>query len=135
MNSMHLDQLIQQREVAKRNEEVAVAARRAIDDQIVEVVGTTDEGTINQVINNKRIVVTFEMKRTVSDAAELERLWPAMPPNVRACFRPVPPAVAVRNYKDLATTDPISFGILAKIISAKPQRPSIKIEDFDPNQD
>lgn len=135
MNTLTLDGLLRQRAEAKQAEDLAVAARRAIDDQIVEVVGTTDEGTINQVVAGKRVIVTFAMDRSVKkegDWPELQRLWPIMPPHVQACFRAVPPEINVRQYKDLAVTDPVSYAVVAKLVTAKPTRPSIKVEDFSP---
>lgn len=132
MNEMYLHSLLLDRERAKLAEELAVAVRRSIDDKIVEVVGTTDEGTINQESGSKRVIVNFKLDRKITSPDELSKNWALMPPHVQACFRQPPRELSLRQYRDLQTTDAKSFEIISAWVTAKPARPSITIEDFTP---
>jgi hypothetical protein len=127
-NEMVLASLINDRHEAKLAEDEAIAARRAIDDKIVSLVGKVDEGTLRADAGTKSVKVTYSLERKVNEE-ELAKVIGLMPQHVRACFRDRH-EVEVRNYKNLEASDPASYEILARtIVTAKPTRPSIKIED------
>jgi hypothetical protein len=120
-----LEQLITARLAAKRNEDAAVAARRALDGQIAELLKDPAkvEGTVSQKIEGYKISVTYAVTRK-ADADKLQKEWDKLPASVAAAFRWKPEV----STTELRKLEGIDATVAASFITTTPASPSIKIE-------
>ena len=120
-----LEQLITARLAAKRDEDAAVAARRALDGQIAELLKDPAkvEGTVSQKIEGYKISVTFAVTRK-ADADKLQKEWDKLPASVAAAFRWKPEV----STTELRKLEGIDATVAASFITTTPASPSIKIE-------
>jgi hypothetical protein len=120
-----LEQLITARLAAKRDEDAAVAARRALDGQIAELLKDPAkvEGTVSQKIEGYKISVTFSVTRK-ADADKLQKEWDKLPASVAAAFRWKPEV----STTELRKLEGIDATVASSFITTTPASPSIKIE-------
>ena len=120
-----LEQLITARLAAKRDEDAAVAARRALDGQIAELLKDPAkvEGTVSQKIEGYKISVTYAVSRK-ADADKLQKEWDKLPASVAAAFR-WKPEVSTTEMRKL---EGIDATVASSFITTTPASPSIKIE-------
>jgi hypothetical protein len=120
-----LEQLITARLAAKRDEDAAVAARRALDGQIAELLKDPAkvEGTISQKIEGYKISVTYAVSRK-ADADKLQKEWDKLPASVAAAFRWKPEV----STTELRKLEGIDATVASSFITTTPASPSIKIE-------
>jgi hypothetical protein len=107
-----LEQLIAARLAAKREEDAAVAARRALDGQIFELLKDPAkvEGTVSQQIEGYKISVTYAVSRK-ADADKLQKEWDKLPASVAAAFRwkPEVSTTELRKLEGIDATVAASF--------------------------
>lgn len=120
-----LEQLITARLAAKRDEDAAVAARRALDGEIAELLKDPAkvEGTVSQKIEGYKISVTYAVTRKV-DTDKLQKEWDKLPASVAAAFRWKPEV----STSELRKLEGIDATVAASFITTTPASPSIKIE-------
>jgi hypothetical protein len=120
-----LEQLIAARLAAKRDEDAAVAARRALDGQIAELLKDPAkvEGTVSQKIDGYKISVTYAVSRK-ADADKLQKEWDKLPASVAAAFRWKPEV----STTELRKLEGIDATVASSFITTTPASPSIKIE-------
>jgi hypothetical protein len=120
-----LEQLIAARLAAKRDEDAAVAARRALDGQIAELLKDPAkvEGTVSQKIEGYKISVTYAVSRK-ADADKLQKEWDKLPASVAAAFRWKPEV----STTELRKLEGIDATVASSFITTTPASPSIKIE-------
>jgi hypothetical protein len=120
-----LEQLITARLAAKRDEDTAVAARRALDGQIAELLKDPAkvEGTVSQKIEGYKISVTYAVTRK-ADADRLQKEWDKLPASVAAAFRWKPEV----STTELRKLEGIDATVAASFITTTPASASIKIE-------
>jgi hypothetical protein len=120
-----LEQLITARLAAKRGEDAAVAARRALDGQIAELLKDPAkvEGTVSQKIEGYKISVTYAVSRK-ADADKLQKEWDKLPASVAAAFRWKPEV----STTELRKLEGIDATVASSFITTTPASPSIKIE-------
>ena len=120
-----LEQLITARLAAKRDEDAAVAARRALDGQIADLLKDPAkvEGTVSQKIEGYKISVTFAVTRK-ADADKLQKEWDKLPASVAAAFRWKPEV----STTELRKLEGIDATVASSFITTTPASPSIKIE-------
>jgi hypothetical protein len=120
-----LEQLIAARLAAKREEDAAVAARRALDGQIAELLKDPAkvEGTVSQKIEGYKISVTYAVSRK-ADADKLQKEWDKLPASVAAAFRWKPEV----STTELRKLEGIDATVASSFITTTPASPSIKIE-------
>ena len=120
-----LEQLITARLAAKREEDAAVAARRALDGQIAELLKDPAkvEGTVSQKIEGYKISVTYAVSRK-ADADKLQKEWDKLPASVAAAFRWKPEV----STTELRKLEGIDATVASSFITTTPASPSIKIE-------
>jgi hypothetical protein len=120
-----LEQLITARLAAKRDEDAAVAARRALDGQIAELLKDPAkvEGTVSQKVDGYKISVTYAVTRK-ADADKLQKEWDKLPASVAAAFRWKPEV----STTELRKLEGIDATVAASFITTTPASPSIKIE-------
>lgn len=114
---------------AKEDEAAARDARVAIEERIVALVQAKDEGTSNAEGAHFKASVTFGMNRTI-DKAALESLRADMPPGL--FFRAIDyrPAIVLEGLRYLRNNEPDAYAQLAQAISAKPAKPSVRVEEL-----
>jgi hypothetical protein len=120
-----LEQLSTARLAAKRDEDAAVAARRALDGQIAELLKDPAkvEGTVSQKVEGYKISVTYAVTRK-ADADKLQKEWDKLPASVAAAFRWKPEV----STTELRKLEGIDATVAASFITTTPASPSIKIE-------
>jgi hypothetical protein len=125
MKPMTLQELINMRIAAKREEDKAVQARRDVDSQIAELLrdATKPEGSVSQKLDGYKVTVTYKVDRKVS-ADELQKLWDKLSPEVQAVFK-WKPDVSVSELRKLDDKQKISA---SRFITSNAASPSIKIE-------
>jgi hypothetical protein len=125
MQAVTIQQLITARLAAKRDEDAAVAARRALDGQIAELLKDPAkvEGTVSQKIEGYKISVTYAVSRK-ADADKLQMEWGKLPASVAAAFRWKPEV----STTELRKLEGIDATVAASFITTTPASPSIKIE-------
>lgn len=125
MKPMTMQELINMRIAAKREEDKAVQARRDVDSQIAELLrdATKPEGSVSQKLDGYKVTVTYKVDRKVS-ADELQKLWDKLSPEVQAVFK-WKPDVSVSELRKLDDKQKISA---SRFITSNTALPSIKIE-------
>lgn len=125
MKPMTLQELINMRIAAKREEDKAVQARRDVDSQIAELLrdATKPEGSVSQKLDGYKVTVTYKVDRKAS-ADELQKLWDKLSPEVQAVFK-WKPDVSVSELRKLDDKQKISA---SRFITSSAASPSIKIE-------
>lgn len=110
---------------AKRVEDVAIEARRAVGTAIAEAMRSTakTEGTVSQKIDGLKVVVEYSLNRKADDA-KLTADWATLPPDVQACFK-WKPEVKTGELKKLAGAN---VAAAAVYITTTPATPSVKVE-------
>ena len=111
---------------AKNAEVIALGKRREIEEEIISQVQTRDEGTTSENIGDLKLSVTFKMDRKV-DANAVQEAWNVLPPLVQEAFIWKPDLV-LRHARAIESANPEAYKVLAKFITIKPARPSVKVE-------
>lgn len=123
---MSLDLLAQRWIDAKDAESRAVANRRAIEDELIALLGEPkDEGTFNHEAGQLKITVTQRMTRRVdADLLQEIAVEAGLFDHLKDLFR-WKPEINMRAWRD---SDPVITGALAAAITTTPSKPSFKIE-------
>lgn len=125
MTDTRIADLLASRAAAKAEEDKAVAARRAIDAEIVKLFTPPagDEGSVSTTVGDAKVAVTFKLDRKVDDEA-VKRDWENLLPAVQMAFR-FKADVALKNLKAL---DGDNLRQALKYVTTKPATPSLSIE-------
>lgn len=112
---------------AKQDEEAARDTRIAIESEIVKLVEAKEEGSVTTSGEQFKVAVTFGVNRTV-DRAALETIRTSMPPGL--FFRAIDyrPAIDTAGLRYLRNNEPEAYAQLAQAITAKPAKPSVRID-------
>lgn len=111
----------------KRIEDDARASRVAAEARLVSMVESKDEGTVHEEDGHVKVTVSFKVTRTV-DADKVIEDWNSLPPLVHDAFVWKPDLV-LKHMRALALANPDAYAVLARYITAKPAKPSVKIEE------
>ena len=120
-----LKELCRQRVLAKKAEDEAVAARKAIDADIAKLMRTPGltEGTASEKLEGFKVSVSYGITRKL-DTKKLQSDWDKITAPVRACI----------NWKaDLSTTafralDQDNLLALSNYMESKESSPTVKVE-------
>jgi hypothetical protein len=125
MDQAKLNELIKARLNAKRAEDAAAAARREIDEQIVNLMRPADklEGTVSEKTGEYKIAVGFKLSRKVS-TEDLQKSWDKLTAEQQGVFK-WDADVSVAALKKLDDKAKLA---VSKFITSKPASPSITIE-------
>jgi hypothetical protein len=125
MDQAKLNELIKARLNAKRAEDAAAAARREIDEQIVNLMRPADklEGTVSQKAGEYKISVTYKLSRSV-DTDDLQKAWDKLSAEQQGAFK-WKADVSVSALRKLDDKAQIA---VSKFITSKPASPTITIE-------
>lgn len=117
-------------EAAKINEARATAARIAAEQALLLLMPSKDEGSLTERGLLYKVTATYGINRTV-DAAALAVLWPTLPEGVRRVF-PHKPGLDMKELRHWMLNDPeVYAGHIAPLITAKPAKPSVKVEAME----
>lgn len=120
-----LKEIAQRHVLAKKAEAEAIAARRKIDAEIVELLKSQakPEGTLTEKLEGFKVSVEYSVNRKV-DTKKLQADWATLPGPVQAAI----------NWKaELSTTvfrtlDKDAVLALSTYMESKPATPSVKVE-------
>lgn len=117
--------LLMQRFAAKNAEDLAVANRRKLDAQIVELMRdpSKDEGSVSAKLGEFKVTTTFGIDRK-TDTEKLTICWEALPYEVRKAFR-WKAEVVTKEFKMLSREQ---LEVIAPFVESKPTSPSVKVE-------
>jgi len=112
---------------AKQDEETAREARIAIETEIVKLVEAKDEGTAHAMGEQFKATVTFGVNRTV-DRAALDAIRDQVPTALFFRAFEYRPAIDTAGLRYLRNNEPEVYAQLAQAITAKPAKPSVRVE-------
>ena len=113
--------------LAKDEERALIERRRALEDQIAEMLPTDAlEGSISCVIGDYRIAVKRSLTRSVN-TPKLQEMWETLPPKAQEAFRWTA-AVALPKLRALQEYLPAEHAKLAAVIETKPARPAVTVD-------
>lgn len=111
----------------KKIEDDARASRVAAEARLVSMVEAKSEGTLHEEDGRIKATITFKITRTVN-SEKLAEDWNSLPPIVHDAFVWKPDLV-LKHMRALEAANPDAYAVLAKYVTAKPAKPSVKIEE------
>ncbi len=123
-----LDRLAFELEMAKAKEAAAREARLAVEEKILAAMERKDEGTVSQKTDFYKVSVTFGVDRKV-DPEIARQLADEMDAEQYARIFRWKPEVSVTELKYLREHNPEGFAQVSRAITAKPSKPSVKVEE------
>ena len=124
-----LDVLAHELQVAKDREAVCREARLAIEEKIVALMEKKEEGTVSTKTEFYKVSVTFGVDRKV-DAEIARSLADEMDAERYARIFRWKPEVSVSELKYLKDNNPEVFRQVSRALTAKPTKPSVKVEEI-----
>lgn len=120
-----LKQLAAARLEAKKAEDAAIAARRAIDEQISTLLAdpAKTEGTVTEKLEGVKVSVTYGITRKL-DTKALQTAWNTLPEPVQKCIN-WKAEVSTTKFRDLEKDAVL---VLSTYMESKPSTPSVKVE-------
>lgn len=115
--------LIDDWRLAKRAEEEARERRYAVEASLCDELPLAGEGTRSEKFGAAKVSITYAITRSV-DTPALQLAWTGLTEAQQAAFR----WKADVRLKELRELDLPEQSVLARFITAKPAKPSIKIE-------
>ena len=113
--------------LAKDEERTLIERRRAIEDQIAEMLPTDAlEGSISCVIGDYRIAVKRGLTRKV-DSNKLRKIWDDLTPDQQDCFN-WSATIALPMMRGLQKFSATDYAALAAVIETKPARPAVTVD-------
>lgn len=110
----------------KTIEDDAKASRLAAEERLIAMIENKPEGTVHEEDGGIKVTATFKLTRTV-DAGAVQAAWNDLPEMVRDAFS-WKPELVLKHARALEAANPKDYAVLAQFITAKPAKPSIKIE-------
>lgn len=127
MKPMNIQELVAARIAAKREEDQAVANRRAIDEQIAAALATGKaEGTESRKFEELgvKVTVTYGVNRKVTSDEALSQAWDKLTADQQGAFK-WKPSVSVTGLRKLEGS---SLSTVSKFFETTPAAPSVKVE-------
>jgi len=125
MQAISIAELVAARIAAKRAEDAAVATRREIDEQIINLLRPANrlEGTVSEKAGEYKVSVAYKLTRSVS-TEDLQKAWDKLSAEQQGAFKwkAEVSVSALRKLDDKALT------AVSKLITSKPTSPTITIE-------
>lgn len=114
---------------AKAEESAATAKRIAAENALLALLPTPEkaEGTESTATQYFKIAVTYGMNRTL-DAAALDAIRSTLAPHLFDTAITYKPAINLPGLRTLQAKEPSAYALLAQAITAKPAKPSVKVE-------
>lgn len=112
---------------AKAKEAKANKERIDAEAALLAFVPSKTEGTATRSGGAYKLTVTYSINRTL-DAAALESARSAMKPELFEQAITYKPAIVLPGLRSLQQHNPQAYALLAQAITAKPGKPSVKLE-------
>lgn len=128
--TLSLESLAAAFEQARREEESARQARLAIEEQIVRQMAVPDEGTVHAEAGHWRVTVTAAVRRTV-DPAILQSVADQVPAEIGEKLIRWKPDLVLKELRAVQKYSPDVYQVVAQAITAKPAKPTVKVQLLD----
>lgn len=118
----------------QRKQEHAAASKK-LDEAHAALLGlcaSRNEGAIQTLGEAYKVTVTYGVNRTV-DPAALNAVWPQLPEGARRVF-PMKPSIDLKELRHWQANEPEVYAVIAQAVTAKPSKPSIKVESIEQQQ-
>jgi hypothetical protein len=112
---------------AKSLEASATARRIDAEARVLAFMPWRDEGAVTAHVGTWKVSATYGVNRTV-DAAAMEAVRSVMPPALFEQAVTYKPALVLAGVRYLQSNEPDAYALLAQAITAKPAKPSVRIE-------
>ncbi|MBO9717487.1 MAG: hypothetical protein J7507_11945 [Pseudoxanthomonas sp.] len=121
------DQAAAELESAKIAEARAAAARIDAEQKMLRLMPAKDEGSVTERGLHFKVTATYGVNRTL-DGAALEAVRAAMSPELFGRVIDYAPKLRLEGVRYLQANEPEVYAVLAQAITAKPAKPSVKVE-------
>lgn len=132
--NMTLDEACAALETAKINEERARQARIDAETLVLRHAQAKDEGSLTMRGRQWKAVVTYGVNRTI-DAAALDAIRHRVPPALFEQVIDYKPALNLAGLRFMRNNEPSTYAVLAEAITAKPAKPSVRLELLETQQE
>lgn len=122
-----IDQLAAALEAAKINEDAARAARIDAENALLAVLPERTEGSATERGRDYKATATYGMTRSL-DAAALAAIKDSVPEALFEQAIEYAPKLKLAGLRFLQNNEPEAYAVLAQAITAKPSKPSVKVE-------
>ncbi|HEV2607996.1 MAG TPA: hypothetical protein VGT79_08435 [Xanthomonadaceae bacterium] len=114
-------------ELAKMQHERTAEALSDAHTALVALMPTKDEGAVTVSGESYKVAITYGMNRTV-DAAALAAIKDSVPAALFEQAITYKPSIVLAGLRYLSSNEPDAYAALAQAITARPAKPSVKIE-------
>lgn len=121
------ERLCERLAAAKAREAEATAERIAAEAALLPLLPSKPEGSASRTGTAYRITVTYPVNRTI-DAPVLESVRAQLAPELFESAITYKPALVLAGLRTLQQHHPDAYALLAEAITAKPGKPSVKLE-------
>lgn len=119
-------------EATKAAEAAATRARHGAEKALLDLIADLpDEGTTRHDAGQYMVIVTSAMRRTV-DGAKLAAIADQIPEAIGQRLIRWKPELVTRELRYIESNEPEIYRTVAQAITAKPAKPSIKVEPVKP---
>lgn len=127
MNTIEFDTACARLEAAKIAESRATSVRLDAEANLLRLVQSKDEGSVTAKGAAYKATVTTGYNRTI-DAALLDNVRRAVPAALFDQAIEYKPALKLQGLRYLQNNEPDTYAVLAQAITARPAKPSVKVE-------
>lgn len=114
-------------EEARIAEAAATARRIECEQSLLRLMPSKAEGSLTERGLHYKVTVTYGVNRTL-DVAALDAVRAELPPALFEQAVEYKPAIKTAGLRYLAANEPETYAVLAQAITAKPAKPSVKVE-------
>lgn len=125
-----LDELAEMHLQAKRMLDSAKAHLDLINEKIVQVVGTKDEGAFSLEGDFHKITTTQPLTRSV-DAKLAKDIYQQLPRDLADGIFTWKPSLNLKLYRELAKYQPDYHALISKAVTTKPGKPAVAVKVVD----
>lgn len=125
-----IDTLAEKIEAAKAREDAARAERIALEEDLLPLLTARNEGAITEHGDAYKVTVTYGVNRTL-DAAALAAVKSELPAALFEQAIEYAPKLKLAGVRYLQNNEPQAYAVLAQALTAKPAKPSVRVERID----
>lgn len=122
-----INELAQAYQVLKEQESHLKVEMQTISDQLVELVGTKEEGSVSAKTDAFKVTVTGKLNRSL-DADKVQALASTLPAPLYNRLFKFKPSLDLKEMRYVQNNEPDFWAHIAPAITAKPGKPSLKVE-------
>ena len=114
--------------IAKAQEQKAKEERMALEQQILDLVGSKEEGTTTAEADGYRIKTVGKLTRSI-DTNAVQADWDNLDPAIQKCIK-WKADIDTKNLRSLESMRDDLVPVIAKYMTTKPAKPSVTIEEL-----